>query len=126
MRNVTNRHDSRFDPSTMMQIVVINRSPQITAREAELMTRACARQREHDVRHTWYGSPGAVRLADRKEKLPRHALAIVLLEESDDEQEREEGYLGYHTEDDNGVRWGRVYTKPILAARHGSVLGLGD
>lgn len=48
----------------------------------------------------------------------------MLLPESDDAEERAEGYLGYHIEDDNGVRWGRVYTKPILEDG-GTMLG-GD
>lgn len=108
-----------------MEIAIINRSPHVSPEQAALMTAACAHQLARDVQPAWMGAPCAVKLYRPRARLPKGALAIVLMADYDEEEDRREGYLGYHTEDDNGVRWGRVYTAPILDDR-GSVLGLGN
>jgi hypothetical protein len=108
-----------------MRIAIINSSIDVSREQAAAMTAACALQLERDVKPAWAGASCEVRLYRRGAQLPRGSLAIVIMSEYDDEEDRREGYLGYHTEDDNGVRYGRVYTKPILDD-HGSVLGLGN
>jgi len=90
-----------------MHIAVVNRSSDVTQAQLTAMVAACAVQLERDVRPAWAGPACPVKPYRRGARLPGNSLAIVLLPESDDAEERKEGYLGYHAEDDNGVRWHR-------------------
>lgn len=109
-----------------LTIAVVNRSPHVSSDDAELMIQACNEQFDRHVRPVWGGPPCIVRLYPSAARVPRGSLAIVIHAKYVNAEDRDGGYLGYHTENSRGVRWGRVYTDPILAGPDGSLMGRGN
>jgi hypothetical protein len=101
-------------------IAVLNNSEQVSDADARLMTRACQLQLRRDVAPAWESIPWKVRFYRRRSDLPKNCIAIVLFDDADMPDT-----LGYHTEDDEGRRYGRVFVNPTLDAG-GSILGTGD
>lgn len=97
--------------SRMPVIAVVNRSPDLTARETRLLVKACRLQIARDVAPPWYFEPWPVRLYPSEEATPADSLLIVILED-----EKGANSFGYHKESPQGRRYARVFTRPVLDA----------
>ena len=106
--------------ATMTMIGVLNKSELVADADARLMTRACNLQIKRDVAPAWECVPWKVRFYRRRSDLPKDCISIVIFDNADMADT-----LGYHSEDDEGRRYGRVFVNPTLDA-DGSILGTGD
>ncbi len=104
----------------MTTVCVLNKSKRVTDADARLMTRACNRQLRRDVAPAWECVPWKVKFYRQRSDLPKRCIAIVIFDDAD-----EPDTLGYHSEDSEGRRFGRVFVKPTIEAG-GSILGTGD
>jgi hypothetical protein len=95
--------------TAMTVIAVVNESPDITDKQARLMTEACRLQIVKHVAPLWALEPWAVRFYTKEKYVPQDSLEIVILED-----EENADALGYHHETPNGHRYGRVFTRPVL------------
>ena len=93
----------------MTVIAVLNESSDVTDALARRMTKACHRQIERDVAKLWYLEPWPVRFYKSEASVPKDSLAIVILD-----NKIAADALGYHFETPAGLRYGRVFAKPIL------------
>jgi hypothetical protein len=108
-----------------MRIAVVNGSSQVSRAEAQLMIRACAVQMQRHVIPIWGGRNCDIALYSSASRVPRNSCAIIMMDSYDNAEDAEQQFVGYHAEDEAGVRWGRVFVQPILASDGGSVLGRG-
>lgn len=92
-------------------IYVQNASTVLTETQTAAMTRACAYQARWQFAPAWGRQPTAVLYLAKGAAPPAGAQVIVILDDSD-----QAGALGYHSEGDNGVAYGRVFAKPSLDA----------
>ncbi len=108
------------EETMLTTIAVLNHSKQVSQADARLMTSACALQLMSFLFLPWECVPFSVFLYLRRSDLPKRSIAIVIFDKAD-----EPDTLGYHTEDDEGRRFGRVFVNPTIDAG-GSILGTGD
>lgn len=90
-------------------IAVWNKSTRLSDADAALMTKACQYQMTYHVAPALGRKPWVVCFFNAGQTPPGSAVPIVILDNAD-----QAGALGYHTEDDNGNPWGRVFVAPIL------------
>jgi len=93
----------------MNVVAVVNESSDITDRQARLITKACHVQIAKHVAPLWYFEPWPVRFYTRGKDAPKNSLVVVILED----EEAADG-LGYHDETPAGLRYARVFTRPVL------------
>lgn len=104
----------------MTAIFVINESTEVSDSDASLMTRACATQVHYHAAPWWGKSPVPVTFlpSSAKSSIPPGAWAIALLDDPD-----QADALGWHTEDQGDVIYGRVFARPILDNKGGVLSG---
>lgn len=93
----------------MTTIAVINRSSRVSDADCKLMTRACQTQlTKHAApllqRKTW-----KLVFVPAGQEPPADAFPMIIMDTPD-----QANALGYHTTDDNGKPWGRVFASPVL------------
>lgn len=93
----------------MPTIAVVNRSNRVSDADGLLMTQACQLQlTKHAApllgRRTW-----SVKFYGKTATPPKSAFPIIIFDTPD-----QAGALGYHTTDDSGNPWGRVFASPVL------------
>ncbi len=108
-------------------IVFINRSTLASDAECALMTAGCDLQLRQDVKPAWEADLRArnlptdpeVRFARATDPIPKGSWPIYVLDDAD-----QLGYLGWHSVDDRGVPFGRIFVRAARNARWPlSVLG---
>ena len=90
-------------------IVVVNKSKLVSTAEAKIMTRACAAQLRQDASPIWNKPPLPVVFSSTEADAPPRAWVIALLNDADQADD-----LGWHTEDQGEVIYGRVFARPVL------------
>jgi hypothetical protein len=93
----------------MTLINVINQSTNVTDAQARAMVGAVAHQVRYDAAPLWGLAPIPVIFLDSKHQAQPGSWVISLLDNSD-----QADALGWHTEDQGDVIYGRVFTKPVL------------
>lgn len=90
-------------------IAVQNRSTVATEAEVRLWTRACGIQLRRDIAPAWRMKPVGVQFVPRTSLMPSGAWPVYVLDDSD-----MQGALGYHTTDNRGVPYARVFGRTCL------------
>jgi hypothetical protein len=93
-------------------IAVVNRSTSASDSEVRLATRACATQLRRDCAPAWGLKPVPVGFFARSALLPRDAWVIYVLDDTD-----QQDWLGWHSADDRGVPFARVFARTIAQNR---------
>lgn len=101
-------------------IGILNHSRRISEANARLMTRACQKQMTRDVAPAFGTLPWKVRYYKRRSDLPKRCIGIVIFDHPD-----QADTMGYHSEDEHGRRFGRVFVDPSIDAG-ATILGTGD
>ena len=100
----------------MTQIAVVNYSSLVKPQEAMLMAQALQYQMYHHVAPLWRAWPALAASFDAAH-VPSAAKVIGLFDHAD-----QAGALGYHTEDPNGKKYGKVFVQDTLDGGGGQVL----
>lgn len=95
----------------MTSIVVINKSTLVSNDDVKLMTRACATQLRHHAAPLWGKEPIPVMYSSILEDAAPGTWVIAILDDAD-----QAGDLGWHTEEQGDLIYGRVFAKPSLDA----------
>lgn len=90
-------------------IYVVNRSTLVSDVEVRAWTAACARQIREHVAPAYRRAPVRVQFLSAVSHAPKGSWVIAVLDDSD-----QAGALGWHTEDDAGRVFGRVFARPCL------------
>ncbi|MER5635679.1 hypothetical protein ABT095_01840 [Kitasatospora sp. NPDC002227] len=90
-------------------ITVVNKSTRVTDDDVKTMTRACATQVQRDAAPAWGKAPIPVVYAASEAEAPPGAWVIAVLDDSD-----QAGALGWHTESEGNLIFGRVFAAPVL------------
>ncbi|WBO62520.1 hypothetical protein [Streptomyces camelliae] len=90
-------------------ITVVNKSTLCTDDEVKAMTRACATQVEMHAAPIWGQTPTPVVYAADEEEAPPGAWCIAIMDDAD-----QADALGWHTEEQGDVIYGRVFARPVL------------
>jgi len=98
------------------QIAVVNYSSLVKPQEAMLMAQALQYQMNHHVGPLWGAWPALAAAFDAAH-VPSVAKVIGLFDHAD-----QAGALGYHTEDPNGKKYGKVFVEDTLRGGGGQVL----
>src|SRR5689334_21146057 len=90
-------------------ICVTNKSTRVSNSDVKAMVQAVAHQVRYDAAPAWGKSPiPVVYISDEKDAQPG-AWVIAVMDDSD-----QADALGWHTEDQGGVIYGRVFASPVL------------
>ena len=100
-------------------ITIVNKVPSVVVSrdQAVMMTRACAYQLRYHLCPAWGARLIPVVYADDEHNAPPGSWVIGIFHNDD----QATGALGWHVDDENNVKYGRVFTDPILD-NGGSVL----
>lgn len=90
-------------------IVVTNKSTVVSNTDVSLMSRACAHQVRYDAAPAWGLQPIPVVYMSDESHAPPGSWVIAVMDDPD-----QAGVLGWHTEDQGDVIYGRVFVKPVL------------
>lgn len=93
----------------MTMICVVNKSTKISDSDVHLMTRACASQVKLHAAPLWGLAPIPVVYHSSEKTCPPGSWVIAILDDSD-----QAGVLGWHTEDQGNLIYGRVFANPVL------------
>ncbi len=107
-----------------MIIAVVNESKHVTTRDARAMVEACAIQLERDVAPAYERRPWPVKLYASRARVPSTSMPLVIADDHTELDDIEDQPLGYHAEDEQGRRWGRVFWA-MIEREGGSLLGPG-
>lgn len=103
----------------MTAIFVVNQSTEVRSGDVQLMARACAAQVRHHAAPLWGLAPIPVVYLPSHHDAPPGSWVISVLDDPD-----QANALGWHTEDQGDVIYGRVFARPVLD-NGGSVLSGG-
>lgn len=93
----------------MTMINVVNKSTKVSNADVHLMTRACAAQLRMHAAPAWgFDTVPVVYLADESHASPG-SWVLAVLDDAD-----QAGDLGWHTEDQGDLIYGRVFATPVL------------
>ena len=90
-------------------IAVTNLSTRITDAEASLMTRACQYQLTKHAAPVLLRTTWKVKFYKKGVTPPEDSFPMIIMDTPD-----QANALGYHTTDDKGKPWGRVFASPVL------------
>lgn len=90
-------------------ITVVNKSTRCTDADVRTMTRACATQVQKHAAPAWGQLPIPVVYAAHEEEAPPGAWVIAVLDDPD-----QADALGWHTESQGELIFGRVFAAPVL------------
>ncbi|MYS84063.1 hypothetical protein [Embleya scabrispora] len=90
-------------------ITVVNKSTRCTDDEVRAMTRACATQVQQHAAPTWGQVPIPVVYAASEQEAPPGAWVMAVLDDPD-----QADALGWHTEEQGDLIYGRVFAAPVL------------
>lgn len=90
-------------------IYIVNKSTIVTDDEVAIMTKACNTQLVKHVAPALFRLAWVVKTASPTFAVPVGSCQIVIMDDPD-----QAGALGYHTEEEGGIIWGRVFVKPVL------------
>jgi len=90
-------------------VYVVNRSTLVTDAEVQTMALACGIQADQHVALAWGILPVLVSYLDRASTPLAGSSVITVLDDAD-----QAGDLGYHSEGDGGVTFGRVFARPVF------------
>jgi hypothetical protein len=93
----------------MTAISVVNKSTLVTDSDVELMTRACAAQLELHAAPLWGLAPIPVTYRSSEQDAAPGEWVIAVLDDGD-----QANALGWHTEDQGDLIYGRVFARPVL------------
>lgn len=93
----------------MTMICVVNKSTKVSDADVHLMTRACASQVKLHAAPIWGLAPVPVVYHTSEKSCPPGSWVIAILDDSD-----QAGALGWHTEDQGDLIYGRVFANPVL------------
>lgn len=90
-------------------LTVINKSTLVTDADVRLMVRACASQLRYHAAPLWGLAPVPVVYLPERDAAPAGAWVIAILDDPD-----QADALGWHTENQGDVVYGRVFARPVL------------
>jgi hypothetical protein len=90
-------------------ICLVNKSTLATAEEVSVMARACATQLRQHFAPLWGLLPAPVTYLRDEDQAPPGSWVIAVLDDSD-----QAGALGWHTEEQGDLIYGRVFVRPVL------------
>jgi hypothetical protein len=90
-------------------IAVVNKSTNVSDHDTSAMVRACSRQLHRDAAPAWGLQPVPVVFYKDEEAVPPGAWLMALLDDAD-----QADTLGWHTEEQGELIYGRVFTNPVL------------
>ena len=93
----------------MPTIAVVNKSTRLSDADGSLMTRACQLQLTKHAAPALLLRTWTVKYFKKGTTPPADAFPIIIMDDPD-----QADALGYHTIDDNGNPWGRVFVGPVL------------
>jgi hypothetical protein len=93
----------------MPTIAIVNKSSRLSDTDASLMTRACQLQLTKHAAPALLLRTWKVKFFKSGAAVPDDAFPIIIMDDPD-----QANALGYHTIDDKGKPWGRVFAGPIL------------
>lgn len=93
----------------MTAILVVNKSTVVSDDDVRHMTRAVAKQVRHHAAPVWGLMPIPVMFSSTATDAAPGTWVIAVLDDSD-----QAGALGWHTEDQGDLIYGRVFAKPVL------------
>lgn len=99
-----------------MFVAVQNHSTRVTDADVALMVRAVAHQVRYDVAPAWGSKSVSVVFLPKDAAVPAGSYAIGLYDNAD-----QADALGYHSEEADGIVYGKVFASPVLD-NHGTVL----
>jgi hypothetical protein len=100
-----------------MQICVVNKSTLVPATAFTQMVSAVASQLWYHAAPAWGRTPTLTKAIADETAAPPGSTVVLLMDDSD-----QAGALGYHSEDEQGRVFGRVFARPSLS-HGGTVLG---
>lgn len=100
-----------------MLIALLNYSSLVTSAQSSVMAAAVQRQIRFHAAPAWAMNPATVVFYADPKAVPAYALPIGLFDHAD-----QAGALGYHTEDPNGRKYGKVFVQDTLQGGGGKVL----
>lgn len=93
----------------MTMICVVNKSTKVSNTAVQVMTRACATQVKLHAAPIWGLQPIPVVYHADEKSCPPGSWVIAVLDDAD-----QAGDLGWHTEDQGNLIYGRVFATPVL------------
>lgn len=93
----------------MTNVVVVNKSTKVTEAQVKAMTRACATQLRYHASPAWGLHTVPVTYAANETLAPPGSWVLAVLDDSD-----QADALGWHTEDQGDLVYGRVFASPVL------------
>jgi hypothetical protein len=90
-------------------ICLVNKSTLLRDADVRLMARACAAQVRLHLAPAWGMAPIPVVYLSSKDDAPPGAWVLTVLDDSD-----QADALGWHSEDDSGLYYGRIFARPVL------------
>jgi hypothetical protein len=102
-----------------MFVAVQNHSTRVSDADVSLMVRAVAHQVRYDVAPAWGSKTAAVVFVPVGSAVPAGSYVITVYDDAD-----QADALGYHTEDENGTIYGKVFVSPVLD--NGGTVSVGE
>lgn len=93
----------------MTAIFVVNKSTLVSNTDVKAMTQACATQVRMHAAPVWGLMPIPVIYTSDEKSAPRGAWVIAVLDDPD-----QADALGWHTEDQGDLIYGRIFARPVL------------
>src|SRR5215813_4855538 len=91
-------------------ITVVNKSTLVTDDDVKVMVRAVAHQLRYDAAPVWSRTPIAITYLPDESAAPPGSWVIAVLDDAD-----QQNALGWHTENQGEVIFGRVFARPVLS-----------